>query len=225
MSNPKLGIYQKYLFIRDKAFFNILSFTGDRAGDLGSVLTDQVRWLPANEGVIMSLMKGKTIDISDPRVVIVYKSVNKEFCPVNVLREYTEFCKQNALELQGGYFFRPLASTLSALSDAPFTSAAANSRLKIYLTDLNIWEGETPHSTRSGCALTLTWLGINSECIKSHVGWKSDHMLKHYTVSNEVNEKSISAMSLSKLSESDATHLTGQFQRYNNFENFKKVTD
>ncbi|CAG2199808.1 unnamed protein product [Mytilus edulis] len=181
MSNKKLAIFQKYILIRDKTFFNILSFTGDRAGDLGSVLTDQVRWLPGEEGVIISMMKGKTIDISDPRVVIIYNSVNTEFCPVTVLREYIDFCKVSKLEIVGGFLFRPLAPSCMALSDVPFTSAAANARLKSHLTDLNIWEGETPHSTRSGCALTLTWLGLNSECIKSHVGWKSDKMLKHYT--------------------------------------------
>ncbi|CAG2191969.1 unnamed protein product [Mytilus edulis] len=166
---------------KTRNLFNILSFTGDRAGDLGSVLTDQVRWLPGEEGVIISMMKGKTIDISDPRVVIIYNSVNTEFCPVTVLRDYIEFCKVSKLEIVGGYLFRPLAPSCMALSDVPFTSAAANARLKSHLTDLNIWEGETPHSTRSGCALTLTWLGLNSECIKSHVGWKSDKMLKHYT--------------------------------------------
>ncbi|CAG2203881.1 unnamed protein product [Mytilus edulis] len=223
MSNKKLGIFQKYILVRDKTFFNILSFTGDRAGDLGSVLTDQVRWLPGEEGVIISMMKGKTIDISDPRVVIIYNSVNTEFCPVTVLRDYIEFCKVSKLEIVGGYLFRPLAPSCMALSDVPFTSAAANARLKSHLTDLNIWEGETPHSTRSGCALTLTWLGLNSECIKSHVGWKSDKMLKHYTVTNEINEKSVSARSLSKLSDSEISHLTGKYQRYNNFEHFKKL--
>ncbi|CAG2213130.1 unnamed protein product [Mytilus edulis] len=145
-----------------------------------------------------------------------------EFCPVTVLREYIDFCKVSKLEIVGGFLFRPLAPSCMALSDVPFTSAAANARLKSHLTDLNIWEGETPHSTRSGCALTLTWLGLNSECIKSHVGWKSDKMLKHYTVTNEINEKSVSARSLSKLSDSEISHLTGKYQRYNNFEHFKK---
>ncbi|VDI71079.1 Hypothetical predicted protein [Mytilus galloprovincialis] len=100
MSNKKLAIFQKYILIRDKTFFNILSFTGDRAGDLGSVLTDQVRWLPGEEGVIISMMKGKTIDISDPRVVIIYNSVNTEFCPVTVLREYIDFCKTTQLKAE-----------------------------------------------------------------------------------------------------------------------------
>ena len=29
--NPKLSVYQKYIYIRDKAFFNLLSFTGDQS--------------------------------------------------------------------------------------------------------------------------------------------------------------------------------------------------
>ncbi|CAC5421776.1 unnamed protein product [Mytilus coruscus] len=215
--------YSKQKLVLQKSIVSFLSdLNPQKAGDLGLVLTDQVRWLPGEEGVIISIMKGKTIDISDPRVVILYNSVYTEFCPV--LREYIDFCKVSKLEIVGGYLFRPLASSFIALSDVPFTSAAANARLKSHLTDLNIWEGETPHSTRIGCALTLTWLGLNSECIKSHVGWKSDKMLKHYTVTNEINEKSVSARSLAKLSDSEISLLTGKYQRFNNFEHLKKTT-
>ncbi|CAC5415732.1 unnamed protein product [Mytilus coruscus] len=161
------------------------SFTGGRAGDLGSVLTDEVRWLPGEEGVIISLMKGKTIDISDPRVIIIYNSVNTEFCPVTVLRDYIECCKVSKLEIVGGYLFRPLASSFVAFSDVPFTSAAANARLKSFLTDLNIWEGETPNSTRSGCALTLTWLGINVDVV--HVEQDLREVKEYAARSREIN--------------------------------------
>jgi hypothetical protein len=87
------------------------------------------------------------------------------------------------------------------LLDHPFSSSAGNSRLKHYLKDLNVFDGETPHSSRSGCALTLMWLGIDVEGIKSHVGWKSDDMLRHYTVSNEVNQRSVSSKALSQINE------------------------
>ncbi|CAC5359808.1 unnamed protein product [Mytilus coruscus] len=47
-----------------------------------------------------------------------------------------------------GYFFRPLASSQNEILDAPFSSSAANARLKLYLKELDLWEGETPHSAR-----------------------------------------------------------------------------
>jgi hypothetical protein len=203
------------IYIRDKAFCNLLSFTGDRAGDLGSVLTDLIKCLPNCEGIILSLTRGKTIDLNDPRVIVVFKSVNKKCCPIKELIAYSVFCKQNNLILSGGYFFRPLNHSNTALLDHPFSSSAGNSRLKHYLKDLNVFDGETPHSSRSGCALTLMWLSIDVEGIKSHIGWKSEDMLRHYTVSNEVNQRSVSSKALSQISEETAGDLIDKFKRYN----------
>ncbi|CAC5380820.1 MTH [Mytilus coruscus] len=81
------------------------------------------------------------------------------------MENYVKFCKKHDIALTGGYFFRPLASSQNDILDAPFSSSAANAKLKLYLKDLDMWEGETPHSTRSGCALTLAWLGIKSRSV------------------------------------------------------------
>jgi hypothetical protein len=40
--------------------------------------------------------------------------------------------------------------------DHPFSSSAANSRLKLCLKDLHLFDGETPHSSRSGSILDTT---------------------------------------------------------------------
>ncbi len=74
--------------------------------------------------------------------------------------------------------------TMSSINRFP--PPLQHARLKVYLKRLGIWKGETPHGTRSGCALTLKWLGIDSEQITSHVGWKTDKMFKHYTSSNDM---------------------------------------
>ena len=84
---------------------------------------------------------------------------------MNNLKKYMEFCNENGFVLTGGYVFRPIDS-YSNISDKPLTSSAVNGRLKSYLFNLNLWEGETPHSTRGGCALTLAWMGIDQESIK-----------------------------------------------------------
>ena len=152
--------------------------------------------MPNCAGIILSLTRGKTIDLKDQKELIAY----------------SVFCKQNNLILSGGYFFRPLNHSNT---DHPFSSSVANSRLKLYLKDLHLFDGETPHSSRSGCALTLMWLGIDVEGIKSHVGWNSDDMLRHYTVSNEVNQRSVSSKALSQISEETAGDLIDKFKRYN----------
>jgi hypothetical protein len=53
------------------------------------------------------------------------------------------------------------------------------------------------------------------EGIKSHIGWKSEDMLRHYTVSNEVNQRSVSSKALSQISEETAGDLIDKFKRYN----------
>ena len=152
--------------------------------------------MPNCAGIILSLTRGKAIDLKDQKELIAY----------------SVFCKQNNLILSGGYFFRPLNHSNI---DHPFSSSAANSRLKLCLKDLHLFDGETPHSSRSGCALTLMWLGIDVEVIKSHVGWKSDDMLRYYTVSNGVNQWSVSSKALSQISEETAGDLIDKFKRYN----------
>jgi hypothetical protein len=66
-------LIQRYILLRDRTFLNLLSYTGDRAGDLGTLLTDHIFAIPNNEGIILNLCTGKTVDIRDPRVVVVLK--------------------------------------------------------------------------------------------------------------------------------------------------------
>lgn len=222
LSDKRLTTFQQYIFMRDIIFFKVIAFTGDRAGDLGSILTDQIRWLPNNEDFILCLVTGKTIDIRELRVVFVFPSSNVEICPYHEMENYVNFCKKHDIVLKGGYFFRPLASSQHEILDAPFSSSAANARLKLYLKDLDLWEGETPHSTRSGCALTLAWLGVSNEIIKSHVGWKSDDMLKHYIAPNALCDKIKSAKSLSKSSEIIPANV---FENIDQIQNLRKIVD
>lgn len=197
LCNPKLTKHQRYIFHRDRAFLIVLPYTGDRAGDLGHLLTSQVKWLPNEEGLHLSLHTGKTIDIREPRVMILQKSSGAEFCPVMTLIEYLNYCKVNDINLKSGYCFRTLNSFKNQIKHNPFTSSSVNSRLKSYLKTLHIWNGETPHGTRSACAVTLSWLGIDDKTIKSHVGWKSDKMLQHYTNVNTLTSTQTSSSILS----------------------------
>ena len=83
--NPKLTLSQRFLFKRDKAFFNLLSFSGDRAGDLGYLKTGDIRSFPDKSGVVLTLTKGKTIDGRDPRHILLFNSDSAEFCLITTL--------------------------------------------------------------------------------------------------------------------------------------------
>lgn len=222
LTNPNLSMIYRYISFRDRAFLNLLSYTGDRAGDLGTLLLDQIFAIPNNEGIILNLCTGKTADIHDPRVVVVLKCDSLEFCPVNDLRKYLEFCKENGFVLTGGYVFRPIDAH-STISDKPLTSSTVNGRLKSYLCKLNLWEGETPHSTRGGCALTLAWMGIDQESIKQHVGWKSDTMFHHYTVGNDMCSRYASAKALSVVQ--SKTPRQKIYEHCKGYLNFKKFSE
>ena len=62
----------------------------------------------------------------------------------------------------------------------PLTSQAIYSRLKYYLHELNLDDGETPHSFRSACAIMLTLAGATVNEVMSHVGWWSKRSPNHY---------------------------------------------
>ena len=82
--------------------------------------------------------------------------------------------------------------------------------------------GETPHGARSGCALTLAWLGIEDEEIKDHVGWKSDDMLEHYMQGQDLSNKSKTAKVLSG-ADSDMSALEGSLNRYKDYRHFQCI--
>lgn len=221
--NPKLSLPQRYLLKRDKTFFNLLSFTGDRAGDLGYLKSNEICYLPDGSGISFLLTKGKTVNSRHPRRVILFYSHSLEFCPVKELISYLTFCQEKGINIKDGYVFRPLDSSLESLSDNPFSSSNANARLKLYLTRLRLWDGETPHSTRSACALTLSWLGIDNDAIKSHVGWKSDSMLQHYISGRNFGKNDTAAHALSGLASTGASELHRKLDLYKDVQSFKKV--
>ncbi|CAH1789110.1 unnamed protein product [Owenia fusiformis] len=79
-------------------------------------------------------------------------------------------------------------------------------RLRLYLTTLGIFEGETPHSLRAGCAITLMLSGAakSSSDIMNHIGWFSYDSVQHYSRSGIMKDSCITSEKLAKsMSSSD----------------------
>lgn len=76
-------------------------------------------------------------------------------------------------------------------------------RLEIHLSAINLYQGETSHSSRQGCAITLRMLGVNDQAINQHVGWSSKGMIDHYAHVGKLMGPERSAQTLS----SAANHL------------------
>ena len=64
--------------------------------------------------------------------------------------------------------------------DKPLLSPAVDPRLRKYTRDANIDSGETLHSSRPGCALTLAFSGSPLADVMSHVGWSSSKTAFNY---------------------------------------------
>ena len=64
--------------------------------------------------------------------------------------------------------------------DKPLLRSVPDSCLRKYLRDANIGGGETLHSFRSGCALTLAFSGSPLTDIMSHVGWSNSKTPLYY---------------------------------------------
>ena len=89
------------------------------------------------------------------------------------------------IDLKDGFLFRA-TDPHGHVSESPFVGSAVGNRLKKHLSDLRIGNGETMHSFRSGCSITLSLLGISYEGVAKHVGWKSVEMAIYYSQCDKV---------------------------------------
>ena len=74
------------------------------------------------------------------------------------------FAKRIGIDLTGGFLFRPTSSDGTVI-DKPFSSSAADARLKHYLREGEIGRAVSLHSFRSGCAITLALSGTELQDI------------------------------------------------------------
>ena len=90
------------------------------------------------------------------------------------IERYIATTRAMQADLTSGLIFRP-ATTQGAISASSVSSEAMNGRLKTYLKEAGLDEGETAHSFRSGCAITLALSGSALVDVMSHVGWERSH--------------------------------------------------
>ena len=88
-----------------------------------------------------------------------------------------------------------------------------NARLKSYLKDAGIDEGETPHSFRSGCAITLALFGATLADVMDHVGWERSHTASYYMQLGKVlrHDSTSTLLADAVTDHSDTTDLTNLY--------------
>jgi len=183
-----------FILARDQAFFKLLYFGGDRAHDLGIMLTQEIKSLPADAGFVIKHTYGKTHSCSQPKVFSIYRCEDKGICPVVALEQYMDIAKKLNIDLNTGYLFRPVVDNL--VRDDALSYSCVYERLKFYLGVLQLDEGETPHSFRGACALSFK-SNQPSESLSSqdnlqramcHIGWRSAKSAAHYARHAQIDQ-------------------------------------
>ena len=168
-----------YILSRDLCFFCLDFFSGDRAADLSLTLSREVLFFPDKTGLLFNHTFGKTLRGDALNTFAIRRCSNLLVCPVTNFERYLSICRLTNIDLRTGYLFRNTRG--NSVCEAPFSSSAVRNRLKGYLETIGIDNGETPHSLRSGCAITLALLGVPHKSIAQHIGWSSTNMLDHYS--------------------------------------------
>ncbi|KAJ7391233.1 hypothetical protein OS493_019364 [Desmophyllum pertusum] len=165
----------------------------DKASDLGRVYTKEVLLLPEKQGLLFHHTFGKTLRGKDSNIFAIKTCLHDSIvCPVVNLTTYVKLADLMKINLRDGFLFRA-TDAKGRVSSSPFVGSTVANRLRLHLTTLNIFQGETMHSFRSGCSITLSLLGVSDDQVARHVGWKSIQTAQYYSQVSKVMELSLPA--------------------------------
>ena len=85
---------------------------------------------------------------SNNNVFGIKRNPQRKICPVQGIEHYMAVAQLLRIDLRRGYLFRP-ATPQGEILDAPFSSTAAEARLKGYLKEMWSDDGETIHNTQN----------------------------------------------------------------------------
>ena len=168
-----------YILSRDLSFFGIDFFSGNRSSDLGRTKSKEVLLFPDSPGLLFNHTFGKTLRGNSTHSFSVRSSSNSDICPPRNFMLYLNICCLISVDISQGYLFRA-TSKAGHISDKPFIGSLVYNRFKQYLKDAGLDGGETPHSLRAGCSITLELLGVSKSDIARQIGWLSTSMVEHY---------------------------------------------
>lgn len=179
MSSPSVTPTSLFVLARDQAFFKALFFSADRGNDLGLVQTQEILRFPHDDGFLFNHVWGKTLHDGASNMFGIRRHPNPSLCPVKAIETYFAVTTELGMTLRNGYLFRP-TNAQGHVVNKPFTSSSAEARLRLYLKEADLDEGETLHSFRSGSAITLALSGAQLADVMDHVGWASNSTALYY---------------------------------------------
>ena len=173
MSSPSVTPTNLFILARNQVFFKALFFSSDRGNDLGLVQTQEILRFPHNDGFLFNHIWGKTLRDGASNMFGIRRHPNPSLCPVKAIETYVAVTTELGMTLRNGFLFRPTNSQGNVVNKQ-FSSSSAEARLRLYLKEAGLDEGETLHSFLSGSAITLALSGAQLADVMDHVGWESN---------------------------------------------------
>ena len=164
---------------------------------------------------------GQTLRGDRSNLFEIKRCANIKICPVAAIQRYMATTRAMQVDLTGGFLFRPTTAQ-GAISPLSISSESMNDRLRTYLREAAIDDGETAHSFRSGCAITLALSGSALADVMAHVGWERSHTASYYMQLEKVlRHDSTSALLTEAVDDHSATpDLTRLYQNLNSVKDF-----
>ena len=174
LQRPRISPISLYILGRDLCFFATDFFSGDRSSGLGRVLSREVLYFPDSSVILFNHTFGKTLRRNSVNTFAVCLCRNLVVCPVKNFERYIAVTKSIRINLGEGFLL--CVTKVNNVTQELFTGSAIHGRLKFYLDQIQANDGETPHSSSSGCSIMLSLLKASKEPIADHVGCASTEM-------------------------------------------------
>ncbi|KAK3082488.1 hypothetical protein FSP39_021776 [Pinctada imbricata] len=143
----------------------------------------EIKILEDGSGLLVNHTYGKTLRGDGKcNTFVLKKCKNLSICPVEGINRYLRISKSMGVSLAYGYLFRPMSDSGTVLNEA-LSYSAIYERLREYLSRVGLYDGETPHSFRAGCAVHML-MSKSAESVddmKQHIGWATDESAKYYS--------------------------------------------
>lgn len=157
----------------------------------------------------------------------IFRIPGKSLCPVQGLETYVAREGDLGIDVSSGYLFRPLSHSDKEVLDAPLSSSVVYARLKYYQKVLGMDQGETPHSLRSGCTISLALSGLDqsSGVIMNHVGWATRSSFERYSRITKIADRGVLGSALAGVAarEGDVERQFSKFGDDSNLKAFCKI--
>ena len=218
MSSPSVTPSNLFILARDQAFFKALFFSADRGHDLGLVQTQEILRFPRDDGFLFNHVWGKTLRDGASNMFGIRRHPNPSLCPVKAIETYVAVTAELGITLRNGYLFRP-TNARGHVENKPFSSSSAEARLRVYLKEAGLDQGETLHSFRAGSAITLALSGAQLADVMGHAGWESNSMALYYLKLAQVLRPG-GPSDILAAQEEDAISLSSSYADLNSLKNF-----